>query len=160
MICLRPISASKSSIRSKKRFPILPVVEISAEIVIKGFSLSWARKVIIKTLEFEGGKVFRVSVLLTGDRRIRGLNKKYLNHDYATDVIAFGLERNLGDIVVSVERARAVAKELKIPFKEELARYLVHGTLHLLGYEDKPLRKYKKMNARQETILKRFKFDG
>ncbi|OGW83493.1 MAG: rRNA maturation RNase YbeY [Omnitrophica bacterium RIFCSPHIGHO2_02_FULL_51_18] len=98
---------------------------------------------------------FGVSVLLTDDREIRKINKRFLNHNYATDVIAFGLDEEplLGDIVVSVERARAVAKELGIPFKEELARYLVHGMLHLLGYEDKPKKKYDRMHKRQEKIL-------
>ncbi|OIO37189.1 MAG: rRNA maturation RNase YbeY, partial [Candidatus Omnitrophica bacterium CG1_02_46_14] len=82
--------------------------------------------------------------------------------DTATDVIAFWFEgtpltekeRNfLGDIVASVETAKRVAKEMKITFKEELARYLVHGTLHLLGYDDKKPKNKKVMHCRQEWIV-------
>lgn len=59
----------------------------------------------------------------------------------------------LGDLVVSAEMARTFAKDLNIPFKQELARYLVHGTLHLLGYDDHKPVDYKKMHARQEWLL-------
>ena len=94
-----------------------------------------------------------LSVLMTDDRRIRKINKQFLNHDYATDVIAFPMGAGCGDIVVSVDTAKRFAKELGIPFHEELARYLVHGTLHLLGYDDKKEKDRVKMHARQEKIL-------
>ncbi len=126
----------------------------------KGFAVSWVKKIVSETLAFEKKRRLEVSVLLTDDDEIKKVNAKYLGHDYATDVIAFTLEKDLGDIVVSVETAKRVARELKIPFKEELARYLVHGTLHLLGYEDKPKKKYDAMHARQEAILKKLRFDG
>ena len=96
-------------------------------------------------------------MLITGDREIRRLNKKFLNHDHVTDVISFGLNEKdlLGEIVVSADTARRVSEELRIPFKEELARYLVHGTLHLLGYDDKNKKEFQRMHARQEEILKK-----
>ena len=119
-----------------------------------------------------------VSVLLTNNKEIRKLNRKFLKHDYATDVISFGVEGRggvpppgqgrgdlaptdlesvfLGDIVVSVEMTKACSKELKIPFREELARYLVHGTLHLLGYEDGRKKDKMLMDRRQEEILRKF----
>ena len=58
-----------------------------------------------------------------------------------------------GDLVVSVDTARRVSKDLNIPFREELARYLVHGTLHLLGYDDKNKKDFERMLKRQEEIL-------
>ena len=91
-----------------------------------------------------------MSVLITDDRRIRAINKRYLKHDYATDVVSF----DTGDIVVSVDTARRFAKELGIPAREELARYLVHGTLHLLGYVDKNKKDHALMHGRQEKLLK------
>lgn len=131
-------------------------IEVRFEPPFRGVTILWVKRVVSKTLVLEKIKEAKVGVLLTNDRRIRSINKKYLNHDYATDVIAFGLNENelLGDVVVSVEMAKNTARELKIPFKEELARYLVHGTLHLLGYEDKPKEKHDKMHTRQEQILK------
>ena len=92
-----------------------------------------------------------MSLLLTDDRRIRAINKRFLKHDYATDVVSF----DTGDIVVSAEYARRYARENGIPFREELARYLVHGTLHLLGYDDKKKKDFKEMHARQEKLLKK-----
>ncbi len=95
-----------------------------------------------------------IGVSLVSDRRIRVINKQYLKHDYATDVIAFGYGDKLGDIVVSKDTARRMAKELGIPYQEELARYIVHGTLHLLGYDDKKKQDKTRMHQRQEKILK------
>jgi len=96
-----------------------------------------------------------IGVLITGDRQIRKINKRFLKHDFATDVISFGLDDagHCGDVVVSVDTARRAAKELKIPFREELARYLVHGTLHLLGYKDKKKKDHERMHRRQEKLL-------
>ena len=115
-------------------------------------------------LRIEKSKQNQVSVYLTNDREIRDINRKFLNHDYETDVIAFGRgprfflgesEDYLGDIVVSVQTAQSMARELKLPFKEELARYLVHGTLHLLGYDDHSPKDKKQMIKRQEFILEK-----
>ena len=120
-------------------------------------SQAWVKKVVSTVLRSEKVGSHSVSVLLTDNKKIRAINKKYLGHDYATDVISFGLdEKNfLGDVVVSVEMARQKARELGIPFKEELARYLVHGVLHLIGYRDKTRRDYSKMHKKQEHILKK-----
>lgn len=101
---------------------------------------------------------------MTDDREIRRINREHLKHDYATDVISFWVAPDdparietgaLGDLVVSVDTARAYAKRIGISFKEELARYLVHGTLHLLGYDDHKKNDHKRMHARQEWILKK-----
>lgn len=114
------------------------------------------REVIAAVLKKEKSAAQSVSVLVTGDREIRRLNKKFLDHDWATDVISFGLDEEgmLGDVVVSVDTALRFAEELGISFKEELSRYLIHGTLHLLGYDDKKPAARKKMFKRQEAILK------
>ena len=128
----------------------------------RGISAAWVGRVVRATLAFEKQKGRLVSVFLTDDREIRKINKRYLDHNTATDVISFWFEDGpltekgsgcLGDLVVSVETAGRVAKEMAIPFKEELARYLVHGTLHLLGYNDKAPKDKKVMHRRQEWIL-------
>lgn len=129
---------------------------------VKGISSAWVKKIVSNTLKVEGKAKAWVSVFLTTDKEIRAINKKYLSHDYPTDVISFGLDEsptaakilNLGDVVVSVQTAKRVSEELGISFREELARYLVHGTLHLLGYEDKSKKDYRQMHSQQEKILK------
>ncbi len=115
-----------------------------------GVTVDWVKSIVAKTLKAERSKM-PMSVLITDDKRIRALNKRFLKHDYATDVISF----ETGDLVVSVDTAKRSAKELGIPAREELARYLVHGTLHLLGYDDTKKAAYERMHARQEALLKK-----
>ena len=116
---------------------------------------AWIKRIVEQTLILEGKRNRSVGVLATDNQEIRTINKRYLNHDYATDVLSFGLDESdhLGDLAVSVQMARSVAAKLGISCKEELARYLVHGTLHLLGYDDKNFKDKKRMFKRQEDIL-------
>ncbi len=88
-----------------------------------------------------------VGVALVSDRAIRGLNRKFLRRDRPTDVLAFPSgthgprapgprPRYLGDVVISVDRARVQAREAGHPVRSEVALLAVHGVLHLLGYDD------------------------
>jgi len=132
-------------------------VEVTMRPGVRGMSAAQIRRAVVATLAAEKAKKSRVSVLLTGNREIRRINLSFLKHDYATDVISFGAgEKNyLGDIVVSAEMARSFSKKLRIPYTQELSRYVVHGTLHLLGYEDGSKKDKIKMRRRQERILKK-----
>lgn len=91
-----------------------------------------------KALKAHKVKHANVDIVLLTDRRIRTLNKQYLQHDYATDVITFPLEDQplYGEIYVSLETARRQANEYKVTVVNELCRLAVHGALHLLGYDD------------------------
>lgn len=98
-----------------------------------------------------------LSVVLVSDPFIRRLNRRYKKRNRATDVLAFDLgsgARHLaGDVIVSLDTARRMAKALKISTKEELWRYVVHGILHLAGYDDLTPRNRKKMWERQEYFV-------
>ena len=85
-----------------------------------------------------------ISIMLVNDAKIRRLNKEYRNRDQATDVLAFPQDADakndnggplLGDVVVSVETSRRQAKEHRLSAEEELVLLIIHGTLHLLGYD-------------------------
>jgi probable rRNA maturation factor len=83
-----------------------------------------------------------VHVLMTGDERIRELNREYLQHDRPTDVLSFpdgdvlpSGRRLLGQIVVSLDTARRQAKSEGHSVTRELQELVLHGTLHLLGYD-------------------------
>jgi probable rRNA maturation factor len=80
-----------------------------------------------------------VSVTLFPDEAMRRLNRQHLGHDYVTDVIAFPLwepgEPVVGEICVGLEQARHQALEAGVSVDEELARLVVHGMLHVLGWE-------------------------
>lgn len=107
------------------------------------------RRAILATLDYEGFDLpARVSVTLTEPNYIRKLNKQYRNIDRTTDVLSFPLyedgdfsdayllrEAELGDIVISLERAKEQACELGHGFLREVAFLAIHSTLHLLGYD-------------------------
>ncbi len=96
---------------------------------------SWAKKV----LEQLGIKRGELSVLLVDDDEIHALNLKYLGRDRPTNVMAFPMDGPapgiLGDVVISTETARREAQEAGIGTEEYIALLLIHGILHLLGYD-------------------------
>ena len=96
---------------------------------------SWAKKV----LEQLGIRRGELSVLLVDDDEIRQLNLKYLGRDRPTNVMAFPMDgpdpKILGDVVISTETAQRESQELGIGTEEYIALLLIHGILHLLGYD-------------------------
>lgn len=91
-----------------------------------------------KTLKREGVKTARVDVVLVDDKEMKKLNNRFLSHNKTTDVITFPLEDAplYGEIYISLETARRQATEYGVGIINELSRLAVHGTLHLVGYDD------------------------
>lgn len=111
-----------------------------------------------QVMKAEAVSAYVVSVALVDDRHIRRLNRRYLGHDYATDVLSFRLDDQAGqalsgEIVVSAERASVVARRLGTDPAAELLLYAVHGGLHLLGYDDRSPRQARAMHAREAQLL-------
>lgn len=81
-----------------------------------------------------------VGVRVTMDRAIHAVNRQFLQHDYPTDVISFPYDlsppRVEGELVVSLETAMAQASDAGWSVKDEILLYIVHGTLHLVGFDD------------------------
>src|SRR6185503_6992426 len=97
-----------------------------------------------------------LSIAFVSNAAIRKINRKFLKHDFATDVISFPLDSDLlGELVISAEYAVAEAAKRKIPVEEELLRCVAHGILHLLGYDDHRPADRKRMWARQERELRK-----
>lgn len=104
-----------------------------------------------------------VSILLLDDSQITGLNALYLKRQGSTDVISFPMLDNsfpavqpqvLGDVVISVETARRQAQRARVTLDEEIQRLLIHGILHLLGYDHEASRgEGRKMRALEKEIL-------
>jgi probable rRNA maturation factor len=88
------------------------------------------------------------------EKEIRRLNLRFLDRDEATDVLAFPLEEDEGEVVVSAERALAIAKELGVDPEAELMLYVVHGILHLVGYDDHDADEARRMHARALRLLR------
>jgi probable rRNA maturation factor len=88
----------------------------------------------------EGYKIGDINYIFCTDEYLLDINRQYLQHDYYTDIITFDNSEDEGvlegDIYVSVDRVKDNAENLKVGFEEELRRVLIHGLLHLIGYED------------------------
>jgi probable rRNA maturation factor len=113
-------------------------------------------------LEHGGRAGLPVSVVLVSDRELARLHGRYLGDPAPTDVLAFdlggeGAERGApaGELYVSVERARAVARERGLAPDRELALYVVHGCLHLCGFDDRRPRARARMRAAEREVLER-----
>jgi probable rRNA maturation factor len=120
--------------------------------IAKGPVVGYVRRV----LRAERIQQANVSLVFVGSRYCRSLNRKYLGHDFVTDVLSFTLEpaKNLeGEIYVNIDKARQQAREYGVSMANELARLVIHGTLHLLGYDDRTLRAAKHMRKREERHL-------
>lgn len=106
------------------------------------------------------------NVIIINNEKIREINREYRNIDRETDVISFALEdeksfnrtdiRILGDIYISIDKARSQALEYGHSFKRELYFLAVHGFLHLLGYDHMKKEDEEVMFKKQEEVLFRY----
>jgi probable rRNA maturation factor len=111
-----------------------------------------------KVLEKEGKEGKDLSIALVGQKKIRELNKNYRKKDKATDVLSFEYD-SLGEIIICPEVVRKNAKEFNSTFKKELTRVLIHGILHLLGYDhNKNITEAKKIIQKEKYYLSYLKF--
>lgn len=97
-----------------------------------------------------------VSIIFTSDDEIHELNRDYRGKDKPTDVLSFSLQEGrhpsktmLGDLVISVDTAKIQAKKYGVSFRDEVRRLLIHGTLHLLGYDHENVPKLESQKMRR-----------
>ena len=122
-----------------------------------------ARELVELTMKSEKIRDALVSIAFVGRSAISRYNKQYLGHSGATDVISFGMGRDhggapvIGDIYICPEVARVNARRFGTPFREEVERLVVHGSLHVVGYEhaEDDSRANSPMWRKQERILAR-----
>ena len=109
-------------------------------------------------LEGEGIREAKIGLAFVDNQTIHGLNKRFLDHDEPTDVITFpqsrpGANRLEGEIVVGVEVALVQAKERGYAVEEELCLYVIHGLLHLVGYDDMKSKDAAEMRRKERAYL-------
>lgn len=100
-----------------------------------------------------------VSIILTNKKDLLALNKKHLQHDFHTDIITFNYnEANIisGDLFISIDRIKENAKTFNVPAKHELLRVIIHGILHLLGYNDATEKEKKEIRKKEDEAIRLF----
>ncbi len=112
----------------------------------------WIEDCISKELKTTGD----ISYIFCSDDYLHKINLKYLNHDTFTDIITFNYcEKNLisGDIFISVDRVKENAISFNTTFQNELHRVMIHGVLHLIGFDDKDEEDQLTMRAKEDFYL-------
>ncbi len=142
-------------------------IRITCETSKPKVSLPKIKRAAEQILKKIGWKKAGLSVILTSDRKIQKINKLHLKHDRPTDVISFsqlegrrihypsGQAPFLGDLVISLETTARQAQIYGNSFSYELAFYLCHGILHLMGHDDSTKAQAKKMETMQRKILQK-----
>ena len=95
-----------------------------------------------------------LSIVFVGTKRMRAINKKYLGHDYVTDVLTFDLGENIGEIIICPRIARAQAQAHQTTTENEIILYVIHGILHLGGFDDRRSKDKIKMRFMEKELLK------
>ena len=106
---------------------------------------------VLKILPRALREIEELSIVIVGNKQMRTLNRKYLGRNRVTDVLAF----DYGEIFICLPQAKRQAKELGHSIKEELKTLLIHGILHLAGYNDETKESRPKMLKKQEEICQR-----
>ncbi len=105
----------------------------------------------------EDKQILSLNYTFCNDEYLFDINRRYLNHDYYTDIITFDLSDNPsvieGDIYISIDRVRENAQANANTIKSELNRVVAHGLLHLCGYKDKTKKEINEMRKKEEYYL-------
>jgi len=101
-----------------------------------------------------------INYIFCSDKYLLSINQQFLNHDYYTDIITFGLHDNgtpvVAEVYISTDRVKDNAKTHGTTYSNEMLRVLFHGALHLCGYKDKTKANIATMRAKEEDYLKRY----
>ncbi|MBX2961267.1 MAG: rRNA maturation RNase YbeY [Cyclobacteriaceae bacterium] len=118
-----------------------------------GKTSNWLKNVV----ETEGGQLEYLNIIFCSDEYLSQINKKFLNHSTLTDIVTFDNstlpKRIEGELYISIPRIRDNATKFQSSFDSELHRVMVHGILHLLGYNDKTGRQKSKMRKTEDAYL-------
>ncbi len=126
--------------------------DISFKLKDKALNNKWLRTVAASEIR----KIGDINIIFCSDNYILDVNMKYLQHDYFTDIITFDYcEKNVlsGDLFISIDSVRENALFYGTEFPDELNRVMVHGILHLIGYDDHTEEDIKTMRSKENYYL-------
>lgn len=110
-------------------------IDVPVKLKKKGIIRNW----IIQTIKEHTKIAGSINIIITSDHYLRKLNQEHLQKDYFTDIITFNFNEDSlisGDLYISIERVEENAKLFGVTVSQELLRVIIHGILHLLGYDD------------------------
>ena len=133
-------------------------IQVESDPALDGPQESKVSSIIKHILESEGVRNGKITLIFGSDELLSDLKKKYFNKNHLTDVIAFRLNENdesdlEGEIYISLPRSVENAVKFNEPLNRELGRLLVHGGLHLIGYEDESKNNKKAMTEKENKYL-------
>ena len=126
--------------------------DISFKLKDKALNNKWLKMVAASELR----KIGDINIIFCSDNYILDVNMKYLQHDYFTDIITFDYcEKDIlsGDLFISIDSVRENSLFYGTEFPEELNRVMVHGVLHLIGYDDHTEEDIKTMRSKEDYYL-------
>ncbi len=113
-----------------------------------------------KLIKKEAGILSNIDYIFCSDEFLLKMNRDFLQHDYYTDIITFGLsEKNQpieAEIYISIDRVKDNAKTLENNYQQEMLRVIFHGALHLCGFKDKTKSEISTMRAKEDQYLQLF----
>jgi len=133
---------------------------VNKELIQEGLALKKVEEVVKEIVSSEGKQLGEIGIIFERDEDLLKINKNFLQHNYFTDVITFDYNRKnkiMGDILISIDTVRRNAVKYNQDFMTEIIRVIIHGVLHLSGYEDKSDKEKQTVRAMEELYLCRYK---
>lgn len=132
--------------------------------ISKDYFRKFVRKTINVILKDEGVVCGVINIRFCDDKEIREYNKKYLSHDYETDILTFYYENDVSsidsDIMISLDTVKRNSEIYKSGFSNELFRVIIHGILHICGYKDSKKTEKAEMRKKENYYLKKLFADA
>lgn len=129
----------------------------SEDVELPKFDFYKTEKWLSQVIDHFKFNIGEVAIIFTSDNYLLNINIDYLKHDYLTDIITFNYSSKnkiSGDLFISVDRVFENSKDFSASFIFELHRVMVHGVLHLLGFNDQSDKEVKEMRFQEEKWLK------
>jgi len=117
------------------------------------------KKWLMEAISEENFKTGDINIILCSDNYLLDINRKFLQHDFFTDIITFDYSEGTilhGELYISIERVEENAHFFNTTISNELLRVFIHGVLHLVGYKDKSIEEEKMMRVKETYYLNKY----
>ena len=130
----------------------ITVKNLQSKILVPYSKVQATARKVCRQLKVEKRGLSQIGFVFVGTKRMRTINRMYLGHDHVTDVITFNLGQS-AEIIICPSVAHTNASLYKVPVTKELLLYVIHGLLHLAGYDDHRQQDIQRMRAKEQLLL-------